>query len=321
MSYLIQHLSEKTGVSVHVIRMWEKRYDALKPERTKTNRRVYSERDLERLRLLKELNENGKRIGIVASLSNEELVKLVSKINMEELQGDDWVDTAEMELLTPDNFVDCCIDAAKEFDSNKIRKLLSTAMLQFGHRGALVSVIAPFIERVGMDWQHGHLRSGHEHLSTSVIREILMAPVSGYLLSTSAPELVIGTLSGEMHELGALLVMSSARDLGWMVTYLGVNVPVEEIVACVLARNAQAVAISLVYPDSCPVILSKLQKLRLLIPPRVTLILGGRSALSYIDQLPAFGVICTDSLQIFDEELAQLHPKKMSVKRKSNLEI
>jgi MerR family transcriptional regulator, light-induced transcriptional regulator len=87
----------------------------------------------------------------------------------------------------------------------------------------------------------------------------------------------------------------------------------------VLARKARAVAISLVYPDSCPVILSKLQKLRLLIPPRVTLILGGRSAMTYVDQLPVSGVIYTESLQTFDEELTQLHPKKLSVKRKSNL--
>jgi methanogenic corrinoid protein MtbC1 len=114
-----------------------------------------------------------------------------------------------------------------------------------------------------------------------VIRELLLTPVPGSQTAEHAPELVVATPAGELHELGALIVAASARDLGWHVTYLGPNLPVEEISACAIARHATAVALSVVYPENCPVIEEKLRRMRELLPERMRLIVGGRAAEGY----------------------------------------
>ena len=75
--YPIQLVARLTGLSAHVIRIWEQRYRAVEPQRTATNRRLYSQRDIERLNLLRDLTQAGHSIGQVAQLPTDKLGKLV----------------------------------------------------------------------------------------------------------------------------------------------------------------------------------------------------------------------------------------------------
>ncbi len=77
--YPIKVVSQMTGLSVHVIRAWEKRYNVVEPERTNTNRRLYSEEDIEKLKLLNNVLHEGHSIGGVANLSLNELKNLLSE--------------------------------------------------------------------------------------------------------------------------------------------------------------------------------------------------------------------------------------------------
>jgi MerR family transcriptional regulator, light-induced transcriptional regulator len=266
-------------VTAHVIRIWERRYRALAPTRTGTNRRMYSEEDVRRLKMLGELTARGHRIGCIAELRLDELEHL--------LQGDSprgdrsFAVDASPELTTTEDYVAACLTAAKSFEGDRLRRLLQRARLQFGQRGMLRQVIAPLISQIGVAWQEGLLRSGQEHLGTAMIREVLMTPVPGSQTATNAPEIVVATPSGEIHELGALLVAASARDLGWRVTYLGPNLPSEEIAACARARKVRAVALSVVYPENCPTVLAQIRELRKLLPGEILLAVGGRSASGY----------------------------------------
>ncbi|HKX12291.1 MAG TPA: MerR family transcriptional regulator, partial [bacterium] len=79
----IQKVARLTGLNPHVIRMWEKRYEAVKPERTQTNRRAYTDEDIERLQLLGYLTREGHRIGQVARVSLTELKELVKSLEGE----------------------------------------------------------------------------------------------------------------------------------------------------------------------------------------------------------------------------------------------
>jgi len=306
----IQIASQRSGVTAHVIRIWERRYQALVPNRTGTNRRMYSEEEVQRLRMLRELIERGHRIGCLAELPTEKLVLLMQA----ERSAPETPQTPERVFAVDANpaleatgdYVKACLSAAKGFDGDRLRKLLQRARLQFGQRGTLRLVVAPLIAMTGEAWQEGHLRPGQEHLSTAIIRELLLTPMQGSQTATNAPELVVATPSGEVHELGALLVAASARDLGWHVTYLGCNLPAEEIANCACTRKARAVAISVVYPDHCPQVLLQLCELRKLLPDGISMIVGGRTAAGYRERSEGLRVEWAESLEGLDRLLVSL---------------
>lgn len=287
----IQLASKLSGLSQHVIRIWERRYSALSPSRTCTNRRMYCDEAVKRLKLLKILTENGHRIGGVARLGTAELEELVKGVQVIPadptlpVPADDLV--PQKQMAEPQQFIEAAIETSKRYDCEGLRRVLLQARLQLGQRGMLHQVICPLLIQIGNNWRDGQLRASHEHITTAVIREILLTPVPGSQVPVHAPELVVATPAGELHELGALIVAASARELGWYVTYLGPNLPVEEIAACAIARHATAVALSVVFPEKCPMILEKLGRMRELLPPSMRLIVGGRAAEGYRASMPA----------------------------------
>jgi methanogenic corrinoid protein MtbC1 len=270
---------------------------------------MYCEEAIERLRLLRELTEGGHRIGSVARLCTDELRKLA---NQQLARGGPPVspaqtsNTATPALDSPEDFVNLAVEASKVYDSERLSRLLQRARQQFGQRGMLHHVICPLIIHIGEEWQSGNLRPAHEHVATSVIREMLMTPVPGSQTAPNAPEIVITTPAGEMHELGAMMAAATARDLGWKVTYLGPNLPIEEIAACAVARKARAVALSVVYPEKCPVIEDKLRRMRQLLPETVTLLVGGRAARGYQDKLGDLSIEWAHSLCELDRILVRV---------------
>jgi DNA-binding transcriptional MerR regulator/methylmalonyl-CoA mutase cobalamin-binding subunit len=296
----IQLASRLSGLSTHVIRIWERRYGALSPTRTDTNRRMYCDEAIKRLKLLRELTEHGHRIGGVAKLPTEDSEMLVKKTTPE------IVATPAGSLETSEQYVEAAIEAAKKYDSDALRRVLLQSRFQLGQRGMLHQVICPLIMKIGESWQHGNLRPSHEHIATAVIRELLLTPVPGSQVALNAPELIVATPAGEIHELGAMIVAATARDLGWKVTYMGPNLPVEEIAACALARHAAAVALSVVYPEGCPVIQEKLRRMRDLLPPTMALIVGGRAAEGYKKKLPDLGIHWAGCLHGLDDALLQI---------------
>ena len=299
MSCPIQLASRLSGLSAHVIRIWERRYGALSPTRTDTNRRMYCEEAIKRLRLLRELTENGHRIGGVAKLPTEELEALVNTSNGQATHP------SVAGLESSEQLVEAAIAASKRYDADGLRQVLLQARLHLGQRGMLHQVICPLIVKIGESWQHGSLRPSHEHIATAIIREMLLTPVPGSQTPLNAPELVVATPAGEVHELGALIVAASARDLGWYVTYLGPNLPVEEIAACAIARNATAVALSVVFPENCPIIMEKLRRMRELLPPTMRFIVGGRASEGYRLALPDLAIQWVKCLHGLDEALCK----------------
>lgn len=296
----IQRASQASGVSPHVIRIWERRYNALSPSRTCTNRRMYCDESVERLTLLKLLTENGHRIGGVARLCTAELQEMVRKLPACVVMAP--AGNAE----EPEQFVEAAMTASKKYDADALRGVLLQARRQLGQRGMLHQVICPLIVQIGDSWQHGTLRPSHEHIATAVIREMLLTPVPGSQIAVHAPELVVATPAGELHEMGALIVAASARDLGWHVTYLGPNLPVEEISACAIARHAKAVALSVVYPEKCPVIEQKLRRMRELLPDAMGLIVGGRAAEGYKAHLSPLSIHWAGCLHGLDDVLLKI---------------
>lgn len=299
MPHTILVVSRRSGVSQVVIRAWEKRYCALTPRRCEKGLRHYDDCDIERLRLLNELTKFGFRIGQIAKLSDEDLRALQQKsLPCRE---------AIKQLAAPADFITAARETLNHYDGDKLRCVLNHALATLGHRLALREVIAPLIALTGEQWRDGHLGEAQEHLHTAVVRDFLAASVPGADVPVNAPEMVVCTPAGTVHEMGALLVAATARDLGWRVMYLGSGLPATEIAKAATARSARVVCLSLVYPLGCELVTSEITKLRSLLPDEVTIIAGGRAAQSYCAKLAEIpGIHWPGDLASFDALISNL---------------
>jgi len=278
--YPIKIVANKTGLSMHVIRVWEKRYNAVVPERTETNRRLYSAEDILKLQLLSKSIKSGHTISSIANLSLSELKTMIEE---EEGIGNsaDQNTREDANNIEVSEFVDNFLSHIKTLDVKRLELILQQASISMSRPILLDNVIVPIIEQIGENWREGSFRIYHEHIATVVIRSFLSSLTNALEYELNAPNIVVTTLKGQIHELGALIVAASAAVEGWKVTYLGPNLPAEEITAVAQSVNARIVCLSVVYPAGDLNVVQELEKIGQFLPSEISLLVGGRSALSY----------------------------------------
>jgi len=303
-TYPIKAVSVKTGLSIHVIRVWEKRYQAVTPDRTETNRRLYTDDDIEKLLLLKQATQEGHNIGSVASLDIEELRELVSLVPVAAsipLKDEPAVDNEESSPQLNE-----CLLAINKFDDQALEKILLNASYQLSQTELLEKLVIPMIYKVGELWHGGHIRIMHEHMATSVLKGFLANMRNNYQVSEDAPNMIVTTPMGQNHEMGALVLSVVAAAEGWRVTYLGPNLPADEIASAVSEKKARAVLLSIVYPADDPYLKLDLQKLGDLLPQKVKVIVGGRLSKNYENELKMIDALHIDDFDDFKRALKPL---------------
>lgn len=298
-TYPIKAVSLQTGLSIHVIRAWEKRYQAIVPQRTDTNRRLYSDDDIAKLLLLKRCTEAGHNIGNVASLSISGLKELVTSRNEIAMESDRVSYNSDKEALS---FIDKCIKAVKGFNSGELEKTLFDASLQLNQHAFLDSVVIPFIKRIGDMWHDGEIRIMHEHMATAILKAFLSNMRNNYRPAENAPQIIVTTPIGQNHELGALILSLISAVEGWNVTYLGPNLPAEEILIAVKEKKAKAVLLSIVYPANDHILKKDILKLKGILPENVTVIVGGKLADSYKSELDAINAMILQDVTGFRKQ-------------------
>ena len=229
----------RTGLSQDILRAWEKRYGAVVPLRTPTGRRLYTEEQVARLRLLKQLVDGGRRISDVADLAEEQLRRLADEDVTEAVVG-----RGPLTGRSANGFLADCLDAVERLDRHGLEDVLDRASVDLSRPRLRGEVLAPLIKALGQCWQDGSWRVVHEHAASAVLRAYLWGMWCRVEPGPGASSLVVATLSGQRHELGALLAAGVAADLGWRVVYLGSDLPAEEIAAGVTASGASAVLLS-----------------------------------------------------------------------------
>lgn len=298
----IQMVSRLTGLSMHVIRIWEHRYNAVEPMRTSTNRRVYSRAHIERLILLREATQAGYKISQVARLPTAKLRELAAASSADHGRIPQAVAGAPQAV----EFLTECVEAIKQFDALLLNDILKRAAASLGAMGLLQKLIAPLTRDLGEMWRGGEITSAHEHFATAVIRVVLGEAAKPFGLPDHAPVLIVATPVGQVHELGALLVAATSVNFGWRVTYLGASLPAAEIAGAAQLTGARAVALSLVYPGDDPQMAGELWRLREALPPQTALLAGGRAVASYHETLDEIGALQIEGLAQMGETLDQL---------------
>lgn len=273
--YNIKSVSVLTNLNIHTIRAWEKRYSAVTPERTDTNRRMYSKEDIEKLNLLSDALRNGHSIGAVAHLSSEELRGLIpNQFNQTSI-----VTKPEG---TFQNLISQSIFHILNYDYKNFENLLLDSSVNYSRQSLLIDVIIPLLDEIGRLWENGKIRVTHEHFAVTVLRTFLGSLIDNNLNPPTAPKILTTTPEGFLHELGALISALYAMDFGWNAIFLGANLPAEEISAAAKANEVNAILLSLVYPEDDPRTGKQLRKLRKYIGEDMHILISGQSAIGYL---------------------------------------
>jgi len=303
--YPIRVVSKRTGLSAHVIRVWERRYQVVEPVRTDTNRRLYSEVDIERFRLLHRATAAGHAISSVAQYSKEDLEELLQTTESSLI-------ASPLRRLNPDvdgngrGHLLQCQEAARALDLRLLEAALLESQRHLSTEQLLSEVVAPLLEWAGDEWSLGNLGIAQEHAISSVLRQFLANTRSSLAIPKGGPVILMTTPSGQSHELGALMASVVAASEGWQEIYLGPNLPAAEIARAATMKEATAVGLSIVHPPDDPHLRSELRLIRQLLPEHMVLLVGGQSAGAYADVLSAIGAWHIETFQALRVQLRTL---------------
>lgn len=296
-------VADRTGLSVHQLRAWERRYGAVEPSRTEGNHRLYSDDDVRRLGVLAELTERGGRIGQLAGRPTEELTSLLER-ERRDGGGDGAPDPSSGRGAELAAYRRQALDAVEAFDVDRLESLVRRASLKHGLPTFVDELVVPVLTDVGARWHDGDLGIAQEHMASGVFTRVLHDILEGAASKREGPAILVATPAGHRHEIGAMVAAAVAAMEGWRVLYLGADLPAAEIARTAGEVDARAVALSVVHGSDEGTIEEEIRRLRGRLPRSVRLFVGGREA----DRVAA----ADDGLEIvtefgeFGERLRQL---------------
>jgi DNA-binding transcriptional MerR regulator len=254
-------VAQRTGISTHTIRIWERRYGVLAPKRASGGGRLYSDADVARLLRLKSLVAAGHSIGEVARLGDDALAALSpggGRWLGGEGAGSPKVSAQRArEARTPRRFVGvdtesvrrALLSAVARLDAEDASAILAASLVEHPPEEVIEQIIAPALAEIGERWSRAELTAAHEHAASAVVRAFLGSLLRAQRPKPDAPVAVATTLTGERHELGAMMAAVLLAIEGWRVVYLGADLPVADIASAAGEVGASLILVSVVYPD------------------------------------------------------------------------
>jgi DNA-binding transcriptional MerR regulator len=290
--YHIGKVTKLTGLSIDVVRVWERRYGAVRPVRSGGGTRLYSDADIRRLRRLRQAVDAGHSISQAARLSESELDDLIA-------DEQPSIEAADPYRIVRERF----IEAIRSMDVVAADHELAHAAALFPARELVKRIVAPILGEVGERWAHREFGIAHEHLASGLLRSMLGSLFRLYPPSGKADAMVLATPAGERHELGLLLAALLAAAHGWRVICLGVEVPAAEIAHAVRLTNAQVLVLSVAtfhqYIDD------ELAAISRLIPFSTRVWIGGAEAARHSEILTRANWVLVRDFEELDDRLGR----------------
>jgi DNA-binding transcriptional MerR regulator len=216
--YTLYDLEKLTGILAATIRVWERRYNIIKPQRTETNRRWYDDEDLRRLINISIIYHSGVKISKIAGFSEAELEE-------------------KAEFLTKDSagsdtLINSLIAAMVSYNANAVNEILLRSIINTGFEETFSRVVFPFLKRVGIMWHTGSVNIGAEHFITGIFRGRLISAIDS-LPPANDPKskrVIMFLPENELHEMGLLFYTYLIRRSGHEVLYLGQATPMYALI-------------------------------------------------------------------------------------------
>jgi DNA-binding transcriptional MerR regulator len=237
--YLIGRVTKLTGLSVDVLRVWERRYGAVRPARSGGGTRLYSDADIRRLRRLRQAVDSGHSISQAARLSEGELDELIA-------DAQPSIKAADPYLAVRERF----IEAVGAMDVVAADQELARAATLFPVREVVKQIIAPILDQVGERRAHREFGVAHERLASVLLRNLMGLLFRLCSPSDDADTIVLATPASERNEFGSLLAALLGAAHGWRVVFLGADVPAAEIALAVRLTSARVLMLSLINGQS-----------------------------------------------------------------------
>lgn len=217
--YKIKDLETLTGIKAHTIRIWEKRYGLIAPERTDTMIRTYTDEDLSSLLNIALLNAHGVKISKIASMSSDQILQKVW-----ELRGNHSTDHATEKLIM----------ALIEMDERLFKGTLQDLINAHGLQRTFKDFLIPFLDRIGVMWLVGSINPAQEHFISNLIRQKIISETDKLPTpDTSRPPLLLFLPEHEWHEISLLFYQYVFRSRGINTAYLGQSLPYESLLECI----------------------------------------------------------------------------------------
>lgn len=215
--YSISDLEKLTGIKAHTIRIWEKRYSIISPERTGTNIRYYNINDLQRLLNITFLNRHGFKISLISGMTESEVQAEVAKI----------CDVPGAE----EGYLSDLIKATDDLDEDRFEKILNGSILKLGFEQSFQQVVFPFLDKINLLWQIGKISACQERFVNNLIRHKLVVAIDGMVghNHSSFKHFLLYLPSGQYDEINLLYTNYLLRKVGHQVIYLGPSIPIEHL--------------------------------------------------------------------------------------------
>lgn len=268
----IQVAARRAGLNPALLRAWERRYQAVRPWRSETRQRLYSDHDVERLRRLRIVTEAGRRISEVAALDDEQLAALLTE------------DTVQHRALTPpgvsgrpslDELLERALARVRDRDERGLRRELERAVLLYDPLLFLDDVLGALMERVGAAWADHSIDPSHEHVTSIVVRTLLEDLLVRLEPDQPRARVAVAVPAGERHELGGFALSVALAVCGCEGLRLGSELPANTIVRFAHEQSVDAVALSVTWEGNTRHLEEELLGLRRALDPSVQMIVGG----------------------------------------------
>ncbi|MEP6999111.1 MAG: MerR family transcriptional regulator [bacterium] len=292
-------VAERTGLSQDILRVWERRYTAVRPSRGSGGQRLYSDSDVERLSLLHAATRAGRSISSVVGLSTEAIAALVG----DDIAARERRPAAAPPMADAPDIIGSALVLARRLDSAGLDDLLRRSAVGMGMLPFIETVVVPLLRRVGDEWHAGVMTIAQEHLISSLLNDIVAERIRSFAAHSAAPRILITTPAGERHAIGALLVGVAAAIEGWNVLDLGVDLPADEIADAAISADVRLVAISVVFVEHRHGVLAELSRLRSRLPHTVSILVGGAGAAALAPELSAIGITVQSTIHGLIAEL------------------
>jgi len=280
MHYSIKDLEHLSGVKAHTIRIWEKRYSLLDPNRTDTNIRTYSDDDVRRILNVAMLAKNGYKISNIAAFDDSKLQSEVLRIGRN--------------LSEPEKNIDQLLYQTVNLDTLAFEKLLDKIILENGMAKTMQSVIFPFFERIGILWQAGSIYSAHEHFVSNLIRSRLIRETAKFDIHEGAKTVLFFLREDEWHEFGLLYFHFLAAQLGMHCVYLGQSLPFGDLRNLLIHSEFDFVCTSFIQAIEKPELEQYLYNLSLVFN-RNKILISGRQIAIHKPKLPSNMIVIKNS--------------------------
>jgi MerR family transcriptional regulator, light-induced transcriptional regulator len=294
MMYPIEAVARRCGVNAATLRAWERRHDAIRPERTETGRRLYSEAMLVRTELLRTLLDHGFRIGEIASWSDDELRKAAADWQTRGSRPDATREPRDTVRGTMHDVIGEAVGAVERLDRKALIATLDRAAARVGRLALIDDVIFPVIKASAQSDSHG---TGHTHpelrtrFLTTTIRTFLSSLFASAAERSGLPTVAIATPAGHTSEIGALGAALHVHAAELEPIYLGAELPAADIAHGARTLGARAVVLALDAAAANPTAtVAECTRVRDSLPRSIPVYFGGRIPEAVIAELSEAGL-------------------------------